>query len=58
MAGTLGLQGGNTGLAEGGQLSTVCLMAVPLSLYRASTEADSALPMMDLAYVAVAILAV
>lgn len=29
----LGLQGGNGGLAEGGQLSTVCLMAIPLALF-------------------------
>ncbi|MGE4046130.1 MAG: putative O-glycosylation ligase, exosortase A system-associated, partial [Acetobacteraceae bacterium] len=31
----LGLQGGNSGLAEGGLLSTACLMAVPLALYLA-----------------------
>jgi probable O-glycosylation ligase (exosortase A-associated) len=29
----LGLQAGNSGLAEGGYLSTVCLMAVPLALF-------------------------
>jgi putative inorganic carbon (hco3(-)) transporter len=29
----LGLQGGNAGLSEGGQLSTVCLMAVPLAIF-------------------------
>ena len=29
----LGLAQGNTGLAEGGLLSTVCLMAVPLAVY-------------------------
>jgi probable O-glycosylation ligase (exosortase A-associated) len=29
----LGLVGGNSGLAEGGLLSTICLMTVPLSLY-------------------------
>lgn len=29
----LGLQSGNSGLSEGGLLSTVCLMAVPLALY-------------------------
>jgi probable O-glycosylation ligase (exosortase A-associated) len=29
----LGLQQGNAGLAEGGLLSTVCLMAVPLAVY-------------------------
>ncbi len=31
----LGLVAGNGGLAEGGQLSTVCLMAVPLALHLA-----------------------
>nr|WP_294517403.1 putative O-glycosylation ligase, exosortase A system-associated [uncultured Rhodopila sp.] len=29
----LGLQQGNSGLSEGGLLSTVCLMAVPLAIY-------------------------
>jgi putative inorganic carbon (HCO3(-)) transporter len=29
----LGLQQGNSGLAEGGLLSTVCLMAIPLAIY-------------------------
>ncbi len=29
----LGLEGGNSGLAEGGLLSTVCLMAVPLAVF-------------------------
>ncbi len=29
----LGLAGGNAGLAEGGQLSTFCLMAVPIAFY-------------------------
>lgn len=29
----LGLLGGNSGLAEGGLLSTICLMAVPLALF-------------------------
>jgi putative inorganic carbon (HCO3(-)) transporter len=29
----LGLEQGNTGLGEGGLLSTVCLMAVPMALY-------------------------
>lgn len=29
----LGLQSGNSGLAEGGLLSTLCLMVVPLALY-------------------------
>ena len=31
----LGLQSGNSGLSEGGLLSTVCLMAVPLALHLA-----------------------
>ena len=31
----LGLASGNSGLAEGGQLSTFCLMAVPIALYLA-----------------------
>ena len=31
----LGLQGGNSGLAEGGLLSTACLMVVPLALHLA-----------------------
>ncbi len=31
----LGLVNGNSGLGEGGQLSTVCLMAVPLALFLA-----------------------
>jgi probable O-glycosylation ligase (exosortase A-associated) len=31
----LGLEGGNTGLSEGGLLSTVCLMAVPLAMHLA-----------------------
>jgi putative inorganic carbon (HCO3(-)) transporter len=29
----LGLQGGNSGLSEGGLLSTVCLMTVPLAIF-------------------------
>ncbi|HEY0185206.1 MAG TPA: putative O-glycosylation ligase, exosortase A system-associated [Rhodopila sp.] len=32
----LGLQAGNTGLSEGGLLSTSCLMAVPLAIFLAS----------------------
>jgi probable O-glycosylation ligase (exosortase A-associated) len=31
----LGLEGGNSGLSEGGLLSTVCLMAVPLAMHLA-----------------------
>ena len=55
----LGLQGGNSGLAEGGFLSTVCLMAVPLALYLGKHgQLIPRLPMMPLAYAGVAILAV
>jgi putative inorganic carbon (HCO3(-)) transporter len=32
----LGLEGGNSGLSEGGLLSTSCLMAIPLALFLAS----------------------
>ena len=55
----LGLQGGNTGLGEGGQLSTVCLMAVPLVLFLGKHgQLIPRLPMMNIAYGAVAILAI
>jgi probable O-glycosylation ligase (exosortase A-associated) len=55
----LGLQGGNSGLAEGGLLSTVCLMTVPLSLFLGKHgKLIPRLPMMGLAYAAVAFLAV
>jgi putative inorganic carbon (HCO3(-)) transporter len=55
----LGLQGGNAGLAEGGQLSTVCLMAVPLALFlNKHGQLIPRLPMIGLAYWAVAGLAV
>jgi len=55
----LGLQGGNAGLAEGGQLSTMCLMAVPLALYLGKHgQLIPRLPMMKLAYASVAALAV
>src|SRR5580658_2394072 len=55
----LGLQGGNTGLAEGGQLSCVCLMAVPLALFLGKHgQLIPRLPFMNLAYGGVAILAV
>lgn len=54
----LGLQGGNSGLAEGGYLSTVCLMAVPLALFLGKHgQLIPRLPMMPLAYAGVAILA-
>ena len=55
----LGLQGGNSGLAEGGYLSTVCLMAVPLTLYLGKhSKILPRLPMINLAYLSVALLAV
>jgi probable O-glycosylation ligase (exosortase A-associated) len=55
----LGLEGGNTGLAEGGQLSTVCLMAVPLALFLGKHgKLIPRLPMMNIAYGGVAILAI
>ena len=55
----LGLQAGNSGLAEGGYLSTVCLMAVPLALFLGRHgKLIPKLPMMNLAYGGIAILAV
>jgi putative inorganic carbon (hco3(-)) transporter len=55
----LGLQAGNSGLAEGGYLSTVCLMAVPLALFLGKHgKLVPRLPMMHLAYGGIAILAV
>lgn len=55
----LGLAQGNTGLAEGGLLSTVCLMAVPLALYLAKhSQLIPRLRFMPLAYWFVAALAV
>jgi putative inorganic carbon (hco3(-)) transporter len=55
----LGLVAGNTGLSEGGQLSTVCLMAVPLALVLGKHgQLIPRLPMMKVAYAAVAALAI
>jgi probable O-glycosylation ligase (exosortase A-associated) len=55
----LGLQAGNSGLAEGGYLSTVCLMAVPMALFLGKHgKLVPRLPLMHLAYGCVAILAV
>jgi probable O-glycosylation ligase (exosortase A-associated) len=55
----LGLQTGNSGLAEGGYLSTVCLMAVPIALFLGKHgKLVPRLPMMNLAYGGVAVLAV
>jgi probable O-glycosylation ligase (exosortase A-associated) len=54
----LGLQGGNAGLAEGGQLSTVCLMAVPLAVFLSRHgQLIPRMKVMPLAYWAVAALA-
>jgi len=55
----LGLQGGNTGLGEGGYLSTVCLMAAPMALFLGRHgQLIPRLPMMNIAYACVAGLAV
>jgi probable O-glycosylation ligase (exosortase A-associated) len=55
----LGLQAGNTGLSEGGLLSTSCLMAVPLAIFLAShSELIPKFKLMPLAYWAIAGLAV
>ena len=54
----LGLIGVNAGLGEGGYLSTVCLMAVPLALYLGKHgKLVPKLPLMPLAYAGVALLA-
>ena len=55
----LGLQGGNGGLAEGGFLSTFCLMSVPLTLFLGRHgQLIPRIKFMPLAYWAVAGLAV
>ena len=55
----LGLEAGNGGLAEGGYLSTVCLMAVPLALYLGKHgQLLPKLPMIRTFYVALAGLAI
>ena len=55
----LGLQGGNSGFAEGGQLSAVCLMAVPLAIFLSRHgQLIPRVKFMGLAYWAVAGLAV
>ncbi len=55
----LGLAQGNAGLAEGGLLSTVCLMAVPLALYLGKNSLlMPKLKLMPLAYFGVATLAI
>jgi putative inorganic carbon (hco3(-)) transporter len=55
----LGLQEGNTGLSEGGLLSTSCLMAVPMAIYLAShSQLIPKLKVLPLAYWGIAGLAV
>jgi putative inorganic carbon (HCO3(-)) transporter len=55
----LGLQGGNSGLAEGGFLSTSCLMAVPLAIFlSAHSQLIPKLKVLPLAYWGIAGLAV
>ena len=55
----LGLQAGNTGLSEGGLLSTSCLMAVPLAVFLAShSQLIPKLKVLPLAYWGIAGLAV
>jgi putative inorganic carbon (hco3(-)) transporter len=55
----LGLQAGNAGLAEGGQLSTFCLMAVPLALYLGKYgQLIPRLPLIHVAYAGAAVLAI
>lgn len=55
----LGLLSGNTGLAEGGLLSTACLMAVPLALFLANnTQLVPRWRITPLAYWGIALLAV
>jgi len=55
----LGLQQGNSGLSEGGLLSTVCLMAVPLAVYLSRySQLIPRLKLMPVAYWGVAALAI
>jgi probable O-glycosylation ligase (exosortase A-associated) len=55
----LGLEGGNSGLSEGGLLSTVCLMAVPLAIHLAQhSQLIPRIKLMPLAYWGLAGLAV
>jgi putative inorganic carbon (hco3(-)) transporter len=55
----LGLQSGNSGLAEGGLLSTSCLMVVPLSIYLAGHGAlIPKLRILPLVYWLIAVLSV
>lgn len=55
----LGLEGGNSGLSEGGLLSTTCLMVVPLALFLAShSQLIPKFKLMPLAYWGVAGLAI
>jgi putative inorganic carbon (hco3(-)) transporter len=55
----LGLEGGNSGLGEGGLLSTSCLMAVPLAIFLAShSQLIPKFKLMPLAYWGIAGLAI
>lgn len=55
----LGLQGGNSGLSEGGYLSTVCLMAVPLAFCLARhSQLIPKHTLITLAYWGIAIMAI
>jgi probable O-glycosylation ligase (exosortase A-associated) len=55
----LGLQSGNSGLSEGGLLSTACLMAVPLALFLAEhSQLIPTLKVIVLAYWGIAALAI
>jgi probable O-glycosylation ligase (exosortase A-associated) len=55
----LGLQQGNGGLAEGGLLSTACLMAVPLAMYLAKhSQLMPKTKLLPFAYWGVALLAI
>jgi putative inorganic carbon (HCO3(-)) transporter len=55
----LGLQSGNSGLGEGGLLSTACLMAVPLALFLAGhSQLLPRLTMVRMAYWGIAALAI
>ena len=55
----LGLEGGNSGLSEGGFLSTSCLMAVPLAIFLAShSQLTPKFKLMPLAYWGIAGLAI
>lgn len=55
----LGLQQGNSGLSEGGLLSTACLMAVPLAMYLAKhSQLIPRMKILPLAYWGIAVLSI